>query len=130
MDELRMDRMAEGEDVPTESEGRYRELFESVPVGLVRTTPAGRALEVNRALLEMGRWPDRASYLATDVADHYVDPADRDRLLDHLAEHDVVVGFEVRLRRHDGTVFWASLDARTMRDPSGCALYCDVAVAD
>lgn len=41
-----------------DSEGRYRGLFEGVPVGLYRTTPDGTILDANPAFLEMLAYPD------------------------------------------------------------------------
>src|SRR5688572_29660985 len=36
-----------------ESEERYRSLFDGVPIGLYRTTPAGRMLDANEALVRI-----------------------------------------------------------------------------
>jgi len=40
------------------SEERYHGLFEGVPVGLYRTTPAGRMLDANSALVRILGYPD------------------------------------------------------------------------
>ena len=40
-----------------ESEERYHSLFEGVPVGLYRTTPAGRMLDANSALVRILGFP-------------------------------------------------------------------------
>src|SRR5687768_6226949 len=42
-----------------ESEERYRSVFEGVPIGLYRTTPAGRLLDANDALVRVLGYPDR-----------------------------------------------------------------------
>ena len=36
-----------------ESEERYRQLFENVPIGIYRTTPDGRIVDANPALIKM-----------------------------------------------------------------------------
>ena len=51
-----------------ESEERYRSLFDSVLVGLYRTTPAGQILDANPALVEMLGYPDRQFLLAANTA--------------------------------------------------------------
>ncbi len=47
------------------SEARYRSLFESMPIGLYRSTPEGRILDVNDALVQMLGYPSREALLAT-----------------------------------------------------------------
>ena len=43
----------QAEDAPKESESRFHELYENSPIGLYRTTPSGRILMANPALIEM-----------------------------------------------------------------------------
>jgi len=45
------------------SEERYRGLFESVPIGLFRTTPDGKFLDVNQAMVDMLGYPSRQALL-------------------------------------------------------------------
>lgn len=102
-----------------ESEKRYRNLFNRVPVGLYRTTPLGQILEANPALVQMLGYPDRQSLLATNAADLFVHPEERGReqaLLDH---DDIVRGFEAQLRRYDGTIIWVRDTSRAVRDADG-----------
>ena len=53
-------------------------LPDGLPVGLCRTTPDGRILEVNDTLVEMLGYADRAALLAVPAAQLYVDPVDRE----------------------------------------------------
>ncbi len=112
------------------SEERYRSLFERVPVGLYRTTPAGRILDANPALARMLGYPDRESLLAADVIAGYVDPADRQRFRDQLEREGIVRGLETRWRRHDGQAIWVRDSAQIVRDAAGQALYYEGAVED
>jgi len=102
-----------------EVQARYRDLFERVPVGLYRTTPDGRLLEANPALVEMFGYRDRASLQAVPVPDFYVDPADRRRWQEAIERAGVVTNFEFRARRRDGTVFWVRDSARCVYDHDG-----------
>ena len=61
------------------SEERYHGLFEGVPVGLYRTTPAGRMLDANSALVRTLGFRDLEALLETQVGDLYLDPEDRRR---------------------------------------------------
>src|SRR5688572_1917043 len=89
-----------------ESEERFRTLFDGVPVGLYRTTPAGQFLEANPAMVEMLGFPDRETLLATSVSDLYPSSEERERWQALLEEQGTVFDFETLLRRHDGTVIW------------------------
>ncbi|MBM4465404.1 MAG: PAS domain S-box protein [Chloroflexi bacterium] len=112
------------------SEERYRSLFEHVPVGLYRTTPAGQVLDVNPALVQMLGYPDRESLLAVAVTDGYVDPEERTRWQALIEREGVVRDFEVQWRRHDGTIIWVRENARVVQDDEGQVLYYEGAVED
>ena len=88
-------------------EQHYRELFEDVPVGLYRSTPDGRLIDANPAMVSMLGYPDRESLLATPATALYVDPADRLRWSAEMARAGVVRDFEVQMHRGDGAVIWA-----------------------
>jgi PAS domain S-box-containing protein len=101
------------------SEKKYRELFENMVVGLYRTTPDGRVLEANAAIVAMFGYPDRESFLRCSVLDLYVNPAQRAVFHAAAGNGDTVPGLEVQFRRLDGTTFWAEDSARVFRDAAG-----------
>jgi PAS domain S-box-containing protein len=109
----------QAEEALRESEARYRGLFEGLPVGLYRTTPAGEIVDANEALVKMLGYPDRDSLIAVHVADLYVDLEDRRRWQTLMAAEGVVHGFEAPLRRTDGTSIWVVDTARTVRGADG-----------
>jgi len=113
-----------------EAETRYRELFERIPVGIYRTTPDGQILEANPALVAMLGYPDRETLLAANAADIHADREDRERWRTALERDGVVRGFEVRLRRYDGTVIWGEDTSRVIRDAEGRVLYYEGSVED
>ncbi len=106
-----------------ESEERYRTLFEGVPVGLYRTTPAGQFVEVNGALVQMLGYPDREALLAVNVAELYVNPEDRQRWRFRLEQEKVVRDFEVQIRQYDGMTIWMKNTGRVVQDAGGRTLY-------
>jgi len=105
-----------------ESEERYRSLFDGVPVGLYRSTPEGQLLDINLALVEMGRFPDRQSALAANLTDRYVDPEERGRLLATIEQEGIVRDYEYQARRFDGTIILVKDTVRVIRDANGQAL--------
>jgi PAS domain S-box-containing protein len=101
------------------SDHLLRELFEGVPIGLYRSTPDGRILDVNRNLLELLGYSNRRALLSTPAPRLYVDPADRARWTGRVLETGEVRAFEVRMRRHSGSVIWVRHSARAVFDSEG-----------
>jgi PAS domain S-box-containing protein len=113
-----------------ETKNRLQSLFEGIPLGLYRSTPEGKRLDVNRALLQMTRFPNREAFLKGNVIDEYVNPGDRKKWQAKMERKGVVRGFEAQFRRHDGTVFWVRDSARVVRDNEGRILYYEGVVED
>jgi len=99
-------------------------------VGLYRTTPEGRILDANPALVEMLGYPDRASLLATKATDLYIGPGDRERWQALVESEGIVREFEHRLRRCDGTTIWMEDSARVVMDADGRPSYYDGSMKD
>jgi diguanylate cyclase (GGDEF)-like protein/PAS domain S-box-containing protein len=112
-----------------ESEERYHGLFEGVPVGLYRTTPAGRMLDANQALVRILGYPSLEALLETNVADIYLDPEDRRRWQKSMAA-GAVQSFEAPVRRHDGDLIWVRFTVQAVRDESGEILRYEGALED
>jgi PAS domain S-box-containing protein len=117
-------------DARRESEERYRSLFESTPVGIYVTTPAGQILDANPAILRMLGYPDRDSLLTVNAEDNYVNVEDRRRWQAVLERNGMVRDFECRFRRRDGTVIWVETSARTIRSHDGSVLYYEGSLKD
>lgn len=116
------------ENALRESEKRYRNLFERIPVALYRTTPEGGIVDVNPALLELMGYDDVDTFRHRRAHDVYVDDADRARIARQMSEEGHAVSDEVELRRADGSTFWARDTARTVVD--GRAEYFEGAIVD
>ena len=120
LEELVQERTAE----LRESEVRYRTLFDGVPVGLYRSTPAGKAMDVNMAMAQMLGYQDREEALHTiDAADLYVDPKDRQRWQELMEREGIVRDFEAQLYRRDGTAIWVNDTARAVKGKDGQVLH-------
>ncbi len=123
-------RRKQAEEALRESEERYRGLFERVPVGLYRTSPAGEILSANPALVEMLGYPDEKSLLAANAVEVFVEPGDREREQLLLAREGIVRHFETQLRCHDGASIWVLDSARAVRDAEGRVLYYEGTLED
>ncbi len=103
----------------SESEEKYRAIFENSPLGIFRSTFEGRFLEVSPALATM-LGHDSPEAVLRDVQDIgkqlYVHPEERQGFVsEHSASPDVTFHLN-RYRRKDGSEFIANLYLRTVRD--------------
>ncbi len=113
-----------------ESEARYRGLFESVPIGLYRTTLDGRILDVNQALVEMLGYPDRETLLASSAVTKYANLHDRQRWLEICQRDGIVRGFEAQWLRFDGKLIWVRETGRKVVADQGNEEYFEGSLED
>jgi PAS domain S-box-containing protein len=93
------------------AEEKYRTLISNVQEGVFISTPPGRFLDFNDALMRMLGYEHRDELMSVDIAAMYVNSNDRERLKKLLHEHGSVADFEFEIRRRDGEV-------RTMMESS------------
>lgn len=104
---------------PVADDPCYRALFERIPVGVYRSTPDGRMVEANPALVRLAGYPTREAYLAAPTDALWAHPEDRLRWQALMERDGGVRDFEYLHRRPDGSVFWVRDTARTLYDESG-----------
>jgi PAS domain S-box-containing protein len=100
-----------------ESERKYRLLVEHLPVGISETTPDGTPIYFNQNSLAINGY----NYEDIDhlnIANLYVDPRDRARLIDNLHQYGHH-SYEHQLRQKDGHIVWVRGTTRAIRDEDG-----------
>ena len=103
-----------------EAEHRYRELFDNIQEGLFFSTPEGRFIEVNDAMVRMLGYASREELLHIDIPTQlYFSPEERQRLTDALQELGHLRNFEATLRRKDGSPIYVLINAFGMYDAMG-----------
>ena len=108
------------------SEERYRSLFERAAFGIYRSTPEGRFLDANPALIHMLGYASLAEVQALDIArDVYRDPRDRAALFASAELRRPEAWIEVDWKRKDGSPITVRLSARLVRDAAGAIVYCE-----
>ena len=107
---------------------RYVELFDSVPVGLYRSTADGRILAANRKLAHMLGYETVADLLAVNARDLYVDPSVRDEIMGQNREENADLHFQ--LLRRDGRAIWVRETNREVRNPDGSLAHYEGAIED
>ena len=105
------------------SEERFRSLFDGIPAGVYQTTPEGRVLWANPALVGMLGFATEEQLKGADTAgDLYADPQVRERLLNQLARDGSCRNACYELRRCDGKIIAVMDNARVVRDSDGAVL--------
>ncbi len=116
------------ENALRESEQRYRDLFEGVPICLYRTM-SGKILEHNRACTEMLGYADRAEFAGLNADVLWMDPQER-RLIQSSLESSDTYDIEVRMKKRNGEIIWVQNQGRVVRDSEGKMLYWDGSLTD
>ncbi len=110
------------------NEEEYRGIFENAREGLFRVTLDGRFLNANPALARILGYAS-AEELVTTVTDLkqqiYVNPRDRDELLEILQTRGTAVGLEFQYRRKNEEKIWVALSASLVRDTKGTPIHID-----
>lgn len=113
-----------------DAETRYQNLFDAVPVGFYRTHPDGSILNVNMALVQMLKYPDRETLLKANVQDTYASLEDKARWRTMALQAGVIRGYHMQWRCYDGSLIWVEDNARVCRDENGNVLYYEGSVID
>ena len=111
----------EAEIALRDSEQRYRGLVENLPVGVSHTLPGGNVVYQNPAALDIHGY-DLDELRGMSARDLYVDPDDRDDLLQNLDAKGSHT-YEVRLRHRAGHAVWTRNTSTVVRDQDGEILY-------
>ncbi len=107
-----------------ESKERFRSLFRNASVGLYRTTPDGRILMANPALIRMLGYTSFRDLVRRNLEDTGYEPAYARAEFKKRVERDGQVrGSESAWTRHDGTTLFVRESARAVRDEAGNVMY-------
>ncbi len=102
-----------------ESESRFAELFESLREGILFSTPEGRVLDANPALVHMLGFTCREELLGYNFAHFYDNPDDRVEFIRRLEEAGSLQNAEIVLRHRDGKKIHCLTSGLVIRDTSG-----------
>jgi PAS domain S-box-containing protein len=105
------------------AEENYRGIFENASEGIYWSTPDGRQLRANPALVRLNGYASEAELLARvhDIAtEWYVDPKRRAEFMRLMEQDGRVENFESEVYRHKTRErIWVSENARLVRDADG-----------
>ncbi|WP_375505278.1 PAS domain S-box protein [uncultured Nostoc sp.] len=90
-----------------ESEARFRVIFEAIPIPLIISGVSDNLiLYANPEFIKNFRFSGK-DFINREVLDLYHKSADFELLLEALNQHGFVHNYELKLKRADGTYFWA-----------------------
>jgi PAS domain S-box-containing protein len=113
------------------AEERYRSIIQNAVYGIYLSSPEGKFIEVNPALVRMLGYDSAQELMAVDIVnDIYVDKDERARLVNHHRDSKSLDGIEVRWKRKDGRVIDVRLSGAFLRDESGQNKGVEVIVED
>jgi PAS domain S-box-containing protein len=120
------------EDELKKSEEKYRHIFENAVMGIYQVTPEGKYLSANPILAAIHGYgsPEEMIDSVGDITQLYVDPSRRTELTKIINEQGFVKGFEVIMRRKDGSLHWVSNTAQAIRDVDGTILSYEGTIED
>jgi len=108
------------------AERKYRDIFDGSLEGIFESSPEGRILTANPAfarILGYDTAEEACAFITDSASQVWADPEERAQFVRMLEEQDVVLGFQCRFRRKDGSNIWVSLNTRRMTDPHGKTLF-------
>lgn len=103
------------EDALRESEARLQAALAESPMGIYQTTTDGHILYANAALMAMLGYQEWSELQRVNARELFLEPSEREEWMRLVEAEGVVQGFVTRLRRKDGSEFWAVDNGRTVR---------------
>ena len=106
-------------DALTESEEKYRTIFNTAPVGIFQSDLDGRLITVNKSFVDMLGFGSPEEMMLLSMEKLYYNHGDRKKLLKQLLNKGSVVDAEVEWKKRDGTKIWVELTAYLFKAEDG-----------
>ena len=105
----------------TNSEERLRNLIKTMPDGVYRSTPEGKFVEVNPAMIKMLGYDTREELMNIDIITQlYFDPSDRESA---ILENELKEMGIYRMKRKDGSAVWVEDHGWYVTDENGKIIF-------
>ncbi|MFH1984476.1 MAG: PAS domain S-box protein [Pseudomonadota bacterium] len=116
----------------TSGESEYQTFVNNLRAGVYRVTggDGGRFLQANTAMMVLFGFESMDELNQAKISDLYIDPEDRVRFIEEVRQTGNARGKELRLRKKDGTPFWASCTASIRTDDQGVVQYIEGIIED
>lgn len=125
------DELTQSQQKLRESEEQFRAIYENTAIGLYRTTPDGKILLANPALVSMlGYWFFEELAERNLEAEGFEPDYPRSRFRELIERDDEIIGLESAWKRQDGSTVFVRESARAIRDAEGNTLHYEGTVED
>ncbi len=105
------------------SERKYKDIFESAPLGIYQSTLDGRFITCNSELAKILGYDSPEDLTDLDMAtDIYYEKEERAALIARFKPHGSAADLEIRWKKKDGAPVWIQLNSRAIRDANGKTL--------
>lgn len=111
------------------AESQYKDLFETVPIGLFRCSPTGIILDGNSALATM-LGLGRPELLSRKMSELHARPGEYARWRAVLERQGAVASLESEFRCASGKTAWVEIHAKAMRDAATGEIYYEGSIED
>ena len=103
-----------------DSERRFRSIFEDTPIGFYRTTPDGRILDANPALIQILGYASFEELATVNLVAHDYHPHySRKQFKERIERDGEILGMESLWKRTDETEVYIRENVRIVRDANG-----------
>jgi len=114
-----------------ESERRFKSIFENAPIGFYRTTPDGRILDANPALIQMLGYSCFEELAAVNLETHAYHPQyPRHQFRERIERDGVIKGMELLWKKLDDTLVYMRENAIAVRDENGTVVCYEGTIED
>ncbi len=125
-----IDERRRAEEALRKSEEKYRNIFENIAEGIYQSTPEGKILLVNPAIVKMLGYDSANELMQINVEAGYQSPADRRKFEELMEKYGQVKGLEANWKKKDGTTLIVREKAHVVRDDEGEILYYEGTIED
>ncbi len=121
----------EAERKLSESELKYQQVLEGVAEGIYRTTPEGKILLANQAIVKMLGYTTLEELMNRDIRrEGYIDPVSHLNFIEEMNKKGQVKNWVSEWRKKDGSIMVARENAHAVKDQSGKIVYYEGTVED
>lgn len=100
-----------------QSERKYRSIFDNSAEGIFQSSIGGKFITVNPALMKILGYESEADVLKADIGNEiYLNPEDRQKLIDELKEKKEVKDYILKLKKKDSEEVIVKLNDKLVKD--------------
>lgn len=101
------------------SEKQYKSLYNNIPLGVFRSTIDGRIISVNESMYKLYGYASAEEFMQVPAQSLYLDPGQRDELIERLKKEKYLKNFITREYKKDGSMMWVRCNYIALPDENG-----------